>query len=139
MNQLDKILIHSLKEIDVAEGNVLHALKKTDQGYENFGEVYFSKISFNAIKAWKFHEKMSLNLVVPIGNVKFVFFNECDKSFKEITIGENNYKRIYVPPQIWFGFMGLDENVNLVMNIADIVHDPEEVTKKDLDEFKYDW
>ena len=71
--------------------------------------------------------------------MKFVFFNECDKSFREITIGENNYKRIYVPPQIWFGFMGLDENVNLVMNIADIVHDPEEVTKKDLDEFKYDW
>ena len=42
MNQLDKILVHSLKEIDVADGNVLHALKKTDQGYENFGEVYFS-------------------------------------------------------------------------------------------------
>ena len=35
--------------------------------------------------------------------------------------------------------MGLDENVNLVMNIADIVHDSEEVTKKDLDEFRYDW
>tara|TARA_B100000945_G_C20343750_1_gene578718 strand:+ start:776 stop:1195 length:420 start_codon:yes stop_codon:yes gene_type:complete len=139
MNQLDKILVHSLKEINIADGNVLHALKKTDRGYQDFGEVYFSKISFKAIKAWKLHEKMSLNLVVPIGNVKFVFFNEADKSFREITIGENNYKRIYVPPKIWFGFMGLDENVNLVMNIADIVHDPEEVKKKDFDEFEYNW
>lgn len=139
MNQFDKIEVKSLKEINVADGDVLHGLKKTDEGFKDFGEVYFSKINYEAIKAWKFHERMNLNLIVPIGNVKFVFFNEYDKSYKEIAIGEKNYKRIYVPPKIWFGFKGLDENVNLVMNIASIEHDPEEVKKKDIDEFEYNW
>jgi len=139
MNQLDKISVYPLKEINVVNGNVMHALKQNDQGYKNFGEVYFSKINYEAVKAWKFHERMNLNLIVPIGNVKFVFFNEYDKSYKEIAIGEKNYKRIYVPPKIWFGFKGLDENVNLVMNIASIEHDPEEVKKKDIDEFEYNW
>tara|TARA_Y100000996_G_C22515037_1_gene640064 strand:+ start:884 stop:1306 length:423 start_codon:yes stop_codon:yes gene_type:complete len=139
MNQFDKILVEPLKQIDLSDGNVLHALKKTDESFMGFGEVYFSKIKFKAVKAWKFHEKMSLNLIVPIGNVRFVFFNESNKNFIEITIGENNYKRIFVPPKVWFGFMGLGENVNLVMNIANIEHDPEEVIKKDKDKFEYTW
>jgi dTDP-4-dehydrorhamnose 3,5-epimerase len=139
MNQFDKIEVQSLKEINLADGDVLHGLKKTDEGFKGFGEVYFSKIKFNAVKAWKFHNKMTLNLIVPIGSVKFVFFNEYDRNFKEIIIGENNYKRIFVPPKIWFGFMGLNENVNLVMNIADIEHNPNEVRKKDIDNFEYTW
>tara|TARA_B100001093_G_C26533147_1_gene886870 strand:- start:356 stop:778 length:423 start_codon:yes stop_codon:yes gene_type:complete len=139
MNQFDRILVESLKQINLSGGDVLHALKKTDKSYQGFGEVYFSKIKFKAVKAWKFHEKMSLNLIVPIGNVRFVFFNEHDKNFREITIGESNYKRIFVPPKIWFGFMGLGENVNLVVNTANIEHDPEEVRKKHVDEFEYTW
>tara|TARA_Y100000741_G_scaffold277327_1_gene217167 strand:- start:59 stop:481 length:423 start_codon:yes stop_codon:yes gene_type:complete len=139
MRQLDKILVHPLKEINLAGGDVLHALKQSDQGYKNFGEVYFSKIKFNAVKAWKFHKKMSLNLVVPIGNVKFVFFDEHESKFREIIIGQTNYKRIFVPPKIWFGFKGLDENVNLIMNVADIEHDPDEVRKEDVNKFEYTW
>tara|TARA_X000001036_G_scaffold439778_1_gene492259 strand:- start:928 stop:1350 length:423 start_codon:yes stop_codon:yes gene_type:complete len=139
MRQLDKILVHPLKEINLADGDVLHALKQSDQGYKNFGEVYFSKIKFNAVKAWKFHKKMSLNLVVPIGNVKFVFFDEHESKFREIIIGQTNYKRIFVPPKIWFGFKGLDENVNLIMNVADIEHDPDEVRKEDVNKFEYTW
>ena len=61
MNEFNKILVEPLKQIDLSDGNVLHALKKTDKSFMGFGEVYFSKIKFKAVKAWKFHEKMSLN------------------------------------------------------------------------------
>ena len=139
MRQLDKILVHPLKEINLAGGDVLHALKQSDQGYKNFGEVYFSKIKFNAVKAWKFHKKMSLNLVVPIGNVKFVFFDEHESKFREIIIGQTNYKRIFVPPKIWFGFKGLKKPSSLILNLADTIHNKNEQNIRDTKYFNYNW
>ena len=66
MSQDNKVSVYPLKEIDLEGGNILHGLKKSDNGYINFGEVYFSMLNFNAIKAWKFHQSMTLNLVVPV-------------------------------------------------------------------------
>jgi len=134
-----KISLHPLKKISLDGGNVLHAIKKTDPGFVNFGEAYFSMINFNVVKAWKLHQSMTLNLVVPIGTVLFVFFLPDENIFKEIVIGEDNYQRINVPPGIWFGFKGLHESDSLIMNIADIEHNPDEVSRKTIDEFKYKW
>ena len=49
-------------------------------------ETYFSVINFNKVKAWKFHKKMSLNLFVSKGKVRFVFFLK--NRFKIIEIDE---------------------------------------------------
>ena len=38
---LDTILVTKLNQISVEGGNVLHAMKKSDNGYEGFGEDYF--------------------------------------------------------------------------------------------------
>lgn len=134
-----KISVHPLKKIDIDGGNVLHGIKKTDSGFIDFGEAYFSIVNFNAVKAWKLHQSMTLNLVVPIGRVLFVFFLPDNNTFKEIVIGENNYQRITVSPGIWFGFKGLHESDSLIMNVADIEHNPKEVLRKSVNEFKYNW
>ena len=72
-------LLTPLKIIDVEGGNVLHAIKDTDQGFKKFGEAYFSTIEPGAIKAWKRHRKMTLNLVVPIGKIKFVMCSSLEE------------------------------------------------------------
>ena len=59
--KLDNILVTKLKFLRSTGGEVLHALKKSDQGYKDFGEVYFSTIEPNSIKAWKRHSKMLIN------------------------------------------------------------------------------
>ena len=135
---VSKILITPLRRIDVPGGDVLHAMKCSDNGYKGFKETYFSFIDYKFVKAWKRHKEMSLNLVVPIGNVKFVFVDD-ENGIKEIIIGEENYSRITVPPSIWFGFQGMSSPSNLVLNIADITHDPDEVERKLVDEIAFDW
>ena len=64
---LDKIKVIPLKIKKQPLGNVMHVLKKKELKKRNFGEAYFSKIKFNKIKAWKYHLKANLNLVVPYG------------------------------------------------------------------------
>ncbi len=128
-----------LKIIDNVNGSIMHALKKSDDAFQGFGEVYFSHVSYKKIKAWKRHTRMTMNLVVPIGKVKFVFYDEDKKIFEEYNIGENDYYLLTVDPLIWFGFQGINQGKNLIMNIANIEHDPIEVERKDFMELGYLW
>ena len=136
---LKKIKITPLKIKKVSLGNVMHALKKKELNKLSFGEAYFSKIKFNKIKAWKCHLKMTLNLIVPHGKVKFVFYSEEEDIFRAIEIGEKKYFRLTVPPKIWFGFKGISKPESIILNIANIQHDPKEILKRKKNEIKFKW
>jgi dTDP-4-dehydrorhamnose 3,5-epimerase len=139
--RLNDILVTPLKQIEVSGGNVLHAIKKSDFGFNGFGEAYFSSIETGAIKAWKLHKVMYMNLIVPIGLVRFVFcLNDKSKNnFRIEEIGFKNYNRITVPPGIWFGFMGLADQKSIILNFANIEHDQNEVEKLNTNSIIFDW
>ena len=131
-----------LDVIDTPGGNVIHGMRKTSSGYAGFGEAYFSKVDKDAIKAWKRHQKMTLNLVVPIGKIKFVLFDDREKlktNFQEIIISNSNFCRLTVPPMIWVGFQGLSSEESMLLNIANLEHDPCEVDRLEIDKINYDW
>lgn len=141
---VDGVVITPLKEIQVAGGNVLHAMKATDQGYVGFGEAYFSQIEARAIKPWKRHRKMTLNLVVPIGAIRFVIFDDRPNSFtqgkfQQVVLSPGNYSRLTIPPMLWMAFQGISNGVSLLLNIADILHDPSESDRKSIDEIAFVW
>ena len=137
---LDEILVTPLKRIPTVGGDVIHALKNSDTGFNGFGEIYFSWVEQGAIKAWKYHQRMTLNLVVPIGEVNFVFHLANQKNnFRTENIGEDRYVRLSVPPGIWFGFQGRAFGRNLLMNLADMTHEPDEVLRKPVSYFDYNW
>lgn len=141
MNLAD-ILLTPLPRIDAAGGDVFHAMKQTDAGYAGFGEAYFSWVSAGAVKAWKRHTRMTMNLVVPVGQVRFVFRlgnAEGAAEFRVEEIGVDRYVRLTVPPGIWFGFQGLRTPQNLVLNIASIPHDRNEVERLAVSDIGYAW
>ena len=137
---LTNIRITQLSIIDVKGGNILHGIKKNDIGYVGLGEVYFSYIEPHAIKAWKKHNLMTLNLVVPSGKVRFVFYDPISNDkYRIVDIGEDNYVRLTVPPGIWFGFQGIALKPSLVTNIANLEHDADEVERLAVSSFNYQW
>lgn len=128
---IEGLYITPLKQISHPKGDILHGLKKTDPGFVDFGEAYFSSIKQGDIKAWKRHSRMTLNLIVPEGEVKFVLYDDRENSktagkFQEMILSKNNYNRLTIPPKIWMGFQGIGPGLNLLLNIADIEHDPNE-------------
>ena len=135
---LDTIKLTPLKRINVKGGDILHGLKSNEKTFKGFKEIYFSMIDNNSVKAWKRHLRMTMNLIVPIGDVEFVFSDE-ENNFRKEVIGNQKYSRITVPPGIWFGFKGLYYPYSLVTNIADICHDPSEIERKLINEYNYDW
>ena len=135
---IDDIQITPLRRIETIGGDVLHALKQDDAGYAGFGEVYFSWIKCGAIKAWKRHTRMTMNLVVPFGQVRFVF-HQSHAQYRIEEIGDAHYARITVPPGIWFGFKGLITPQSLVMNIANFPHESNEAERLPKSDFDYSW
>ena len=136
---LDGIIKSDLNIFKSESGSVLHALKKTDPELKDFGEVYLSTVVKDSIKACKLHQRMTLNLVVPVGKVLFCFkdvrenSSTKNKTYK-IILTQEPYCRLTVPPGIWFGFKGLSDGLNLLCNVADITHEPNEVLRKEIEE-----
>ncbi|MBA7530749.1 hypothetical protein ES705_22959 [subsurface metagenome] len=141
---IDGVKITPLKKIYQPKGDIFNCMKKNDLGFKSFGEAYFSTVKYNAVKAWKKHTKMTLNLIVPIGEIQFVIYDDRENSktkgsFYEIKLSINNYNRLTISPNLWFGFKGLGKDLNLLLNLADIEHDHKEVVRLEPDKINYDW
>lgn len=135
---MDGIVLTSLKQIHNPKGDIFHAMKKSDDGFDGFGEAYFSTIHKGDIKGWKKHTQMTLNLVVPVGEIEFVVYDENLKEFFSVKLSQNNYQRLTVRPNLWMAFRGIAE-YNMLLNLASIEHDPSEAVNIDLSEINYEW
>lgn len=141
---IDGVTLSPLKIIEVKGGDVFHAIKNGDSGYYGFGEAYFSTVQSGAIKAWKRHQEMVLNLVVPVGCVRFVAYDNRENSsscgkFGEVTLSRDNYYRLTLPPMLWMGFQGVDKHTSMLLNVANIQHRGSEADRKELNDIKYNW
>jgi len=141
---IEGLILTPLKRIQHPKGDVLHGLKKSDAEYSSFGEAYFSTINNGEIKGWNKHKMMTLNLIVPFGEVTFVIYDKRESSrskgkFFKVTLSQANYQRLTVSPGLWLAFKGKSNDINLILNIADMEHDPDEIEKMDLDKFPYNF
>ena len=141
---MDGVTLTPLKIIDHPKGDILQALKFSEQSYCSFGEAYFTTIKEGEIKGWKKHKKMILNLIVPSGKVKFVIYDDRNSSntfgeFYEIVISNENYSRLTVQPELWLGFQGLYLKESLILNIASVEHQADEAENESIDKMEYQW
>ena len=135
---MDGITLTSLNKIYHPKGEILKVIKKSDTTFNEFGEAYFSTINQGDIKGWKKHTEMILNLVVVVGEIEFVIYNENKKEFFSVKISQNNYKRLTVNPGLWVAFRGV-ESYNMLLNLSNIEHNPDEAINADLHKIDYKW
>ncbi len=143
---IDGVIIHQLRQIKDERGTVMHMLRADSHLFTKFGEIYFSVVNPNTVKAWKKHLKMIQHFAVPIGKIRLVIYDNrkssasCEK-VEVIDIGEDNYCLVRIPPLVWYGFRGISSEPALIANCTDLPHDPEEVEALDCFDKKipYDW
>jgi dTDP-4-dehydrorhamnose 3,5-epimerase len=135
---LDGVILTKLKRIYDSKGDVFHAMKEGDIGFSGFGEAYFSTVNQDCIKGWKKHLRMTLNLVVPVGKVEFVIYDENKKKFSNVKLSQENYQRLTIQPGLWIAFKGIEE-YNILLNLANIRHDPDESVNIKINDILYEW
>jgi dTDP-4-dehydrorhamnose 3,5-epimerase len=143
---IEGVRINPLLQIPDERGKVMRMLRKTDECFQEFGEVYFSVVFPGAIKGWHLHRRMVINYAVVSGRIKLVLYDDRLASstrgqLEEIFMGQDNYCLVSVPIGVWNGFKGYGSSEAIVCNCATIVHDPDEIER--LDPFDkripYDW
>ena len=140
------VKIFNKKIITDERGKILHMLRNDDENFNKFGEIYFSYVNPNKIKAWHIHKKMTLNYCSAYGKIKLVLFDEREKSktkglVQEIFLSNENHILVSIPPMVWNGFCSADENLAVLANCSDIPHDKEEILRISFDDPKipYTW
>ena len=140
------IRITPLKIISDDRGKVMHMLRKDSAIFKSFGEIYFSTIFENSIKAWHLHKDSTLNYVCVKGKVKLVLFDDRKNSsskgnYQELILSLENYFLVTIPPNIWNGFKGLDKSESIIANCLTLPHDEKEMVRKEpFDKiFNYNW
>ena len=133
---MDGVTLTPLKIIKNPKGDIFQALKVSESEFNGFGEAYFSSVKKNVVKGWKKHTKMTLNLIVVVGEVKFVIYDSYN--FFTINLSKNNYQRLTISPNLWLGFQGIYDQ-NILLNLANIEHNPSESLNEDISVFDYKW
>jgi dTDP-4-dehydrorhamnose 3,5-epimerase len=145
-NFIEGVEIKRLRKIPDERGTIYHMLTKDDEIFEDFGEIYFSNIYPQVVKAWHWHKYMVLNYSVVYGMIKMVLYDDRKNSptfgnLMEIFLGEENHILVKVPKQIWNGFKGIGLTKAIVANCSTISHDPDEIFRKkfNTEDIPYDW
>jgi len=141
---INGVLQTPLKKIFNEKGNLFHVIRHFDNGFTGFGEVYISTVKYDVVKAWKMHYKMTSNFVVPVGQIKLVIFDDRANSptqgiLNEFILSADDYYRLTIPPNLWYGFKGLNDGLNMLINVANIPHDPLEQKNELLGSLNYKW
>ena len=143
---IDGVTIHSLRRFPDERGTVFHMLKRTDDVFTEFGEMYFTSLYADVIKAWHEHTKMALNYACILGAVKVVLYDgRSDSSthgeLNEFIIGDLNYSLLHIPRGVTNGMKGLVSPISLVANCATLPHEENEMLRYELDDLpiSYDW
>ncbi len=129
------VILTPLQQIAHPKGDIFHVLKAQEASFHGFGEAYFTHIVQGETKGWRQHQKMRLNLVVPVGAVRFHLHDEATGLGSHVLLGNapEHYARLTVPPGIWMAFSGVGSGTNLVLNLASIPHDPAEAANAALE------
>jgi len=145
MRELIRPEFFARKVIGQPNGNVLHGLRKSDNEFLEFGEVYISKLNRGCIKGWKKHTSAYLNLIVTSGAVRFVALSVSPHKsgdvikVLDICVDENNHGLLVVPPGFWLAFGVGCDNEATIINVSTEEHDPQESISMPFEFFKDYW
>ena len=141
------VVLTELKQFPDERGTLLHMLRNDDPTFTTFGECYFSEVLPGAVKAWKLHLEQTQHFCVPVGRIKLVIYDNRKDSVSNsnvqlINLGRpDSYFRVMIPPGLWYGFTCISKMPALLVNCADIPHNPQESEVRMIDDVSipYKW
>jgi dTDP-4-dehydrorhamnose 3,5-epimerase len=101
-------------------GRLMEILRRDDEMFAQFGQVYITTAYPGVVKAWHYHKLQTDNLCTLVGTVQIALYDarEGSPTRGEIAVfhtGVHNPILVQVPPLVYHGFknVGLEEAVIL--------------------------
>ena len=127
---IEGVKVVPLTQIADERGTVMHMLKRTDEHFVEFGEIYFTTVHPGVVKGWHKHQRMTLNYACLHGRIKLVLYDDREDSpsrgeMMELFLGPSDYKLVQIPTGVWNSFKGLGDVTSIIANCATEPHTKE--------------
>lgn len=139
------------KELRVApdeRGRMMDILRRDEELFVAFGQVYLTTVYPGSVKAWHCHRRQIDNFACLRGMIKLVLFDSREGSptrgeVNEFFIGDEQHLLVQIPPGIYHGFKGVGTVEALVLNVPTEPYDRQQPDEhrlaSDSDAIPYQW
>ncbi len=145
---IDGVKVKKLKVVSDERGRLMEILRRDDELFQQFGQVYMTTTYPGVVKAWHKHEKQTDNVACLSGMIKLVIYDGRDKSptSKEINrfyLGIHNPILVQIPAGVHHGWMCVSLEEAIVVNVPTEVYRHEHPDEQRMDPYgddiPYDW
>jgi dTDP-4-dehydrorhamnose 3,5-epimerase len=135
---IDGVIIKKLRVIPDQRGRVMEILRRDDDLFQKFGQVYMTTTYPGVVKAWHKHEKQADHIACVAGMIKMALYDGRPGSptFKEINefyLGLHNPLLVKVPAGVYHGWMGVSPEEAVIINVPTETYDREKPDEQRLD------
>ena len=135
---IDGVKIKKLGVIPDQRGRLMEVLRRDDDLFQKFGQVYMTTTYPGVVKAWHKHEKQADNIACVAGMIKMALYDgrpgsPTHKEVNEFYLGVHNPVLVQVPAGIYHGWMGVSLEEAVIINIPTEPYDREQPDEQRLD------
>jgi len=135
---IDGVIIQPLKVVPDERGRLMEIMRRDDDFFSGFGQVYLSTVFPGVVKAWHYHNVQEDRFTCVRGMVKAVLYDDREASssrglLNEFYVGEHNPRLVVIPPGVYHGWKCISECEAYVINIPS-----EPYNRVDPDEYRVD-
>ena len=124
-------------------GRLMEIIRKDDQLFLKFGQVYMTTAYTGVVKGWHYHKKQVDNFAVVKGMIKLVLYDSRDDSptkgeINEFFLGEHNPVLVQIPNLVLHGFKCISQEEAICINCPTDVFNHEQPDEFNVDPHKND-
>ena len=144
---IEGVKVKKLRVIPDERGRLMEILRRDDEFFIEFGQVYMTTAYPGVVKAWHAHRLQYDNMTCVKGMIKLVLYDDREGSatrgeINEFFIGEHNPVLVHIPPGVWHGFKNIGLEECIVINVPTKTYNyerPDELRKPAHGVIPYDW
>ncbi len=148
MKQIEGVSVKKLSPIPDERGRVMEILRRDDEIFRDFGQVYLTTAYPGVVKAWHYHKIQTDYFCCIIGMMKLVLYDSRKGSptkgvINELFLGSDNPMLVVIPPGVHHGFKCIGTTEAVVINVPTHAYNRRAPDEYRLDPHRgkipYDW
>jgi len=127
-DRIDGVRLKPLRVIPDERGHLMEMLRRDDDLFVGFGQVYLTTTYPGVVKAWHYHERQTDHMVCVKGMLKVALYDDREGSptrgmVNQFFLGEHAPSLLQVPAGVFHGWMCVSPDEAYVINVASEPYD----------------
>lgn len=145
---IEGVKTKKLKVVPDERGRLMEILRRDDDIFEQFGQVYMTTAFPGVVKAWHYHKKQTDNFTCIRGKMLLGLYDARKDSptfgtVEEYTISLENPLLVQIPPDVYHGFKCIGDEEAVVINTVTEPYNPDAPDEYRVDAYDndipFDW